>query len=92
LPLNTNINHLIEYDTEGTHLNFKQEEYPLGNHPKKFEFPNISVENRYCEARLKSTGHATNQADAFRRINILLSGADEYLKPASSCQLKTMSS
>jgi hypothetical protein len=57
-----------------------------------FESPNIPVEIVIVQPGLKSTGHATNQADAFRRINILLSGADEYLKAVSSCQLKVMSS
>lgn len=58
----------------------------------EFESPNIPVEIVIVQPGLKSTGHTTNQADAFRRINILLSGADEYLKAVSSCQLKVMSS
>jgi hypothetical protein len=37
LRMSSDINHLIDYDIEGTHLDFKQEEYPLGKDPRKLE-------------------------------------------------------
>lgn len=57
-----------------------------------FDSPNLPVEIVIVQPGLKSTGHSTNQADAFKRISILLSGAEEYLKAVSSCQLRVMSS
>lgn len=57
-----------------------------------FDSPVLPIEIIIVQPGLKSTNHIANQADAFNRINILLSGAAEFLKAVGHCDLKVMCS
>ena len=59
---------------------------------ESFANPVIPVEIIIVQPGLKRDNHVASQKDAFQRISILLSGAEEYLKSVSQCELKVMCS
>ena len=57
-----------------------------------FPNPSLPVEIFIVQPGLKSDGHTANQVEAFARIDLLLSGAHEYLGSVSACTLHVMCS
>ena len=57
-----------------------------------FETPVIPVEITIIQPGLKTKGLTKNQKAAFKRIVLLLSGAEAFLNDVSSCQLSVWSS